>query len=114
MIHLLISAVLLYLRLEGVWGSYALALMPIFSLSVEMVLITLVPLIIILMHRKGKTFQATQNLMIALLVCVSLLIAMFGLFRGEIRGWQAALPLFVIQTIIMIKIGLKREDGFVM
>jgi hypothetical protein len=87
LLHVIASIVLLYLRLEGFWGSYAYALMPLFALACEMVIVTTIPIVIMYISPRGVTWEALTNLLISLLVSISVLIVMFGIFRGEILGW---------------------------
>ena len=52
------SVVLLYLRLAGVWGSYAFAFIPLFALAMEMVLLSSITTVRKALDRSGHTLES--------------------------------------------------------
>lgn len=110
MAHIGATVVLMYLRMSGVWGSYAIALIPIFALALEMVFITTVSTIRLIYDRSPNSMQVFQNMLIALLLSTSVLIILFGIFRGEVKSWQAALPVFIILTSAAVKLAISKSN----
>ena len=77
MAHIAATVVLMYLRMSGVWGSYAIALIPLFALALEMVFLTTVSTICLISDRSPHSMQVLQNMLIALLLTTSVLIIFF-------------------------------------
>ena len=103
MAHISGSVVLLYLRLSGVWGSYALAFIPLFALAVEMVLLSGITMVRKALDRSGHTIDTFQTLMVSLMLSTTVVIILLGLFRGNLTSWQAVMPLFLVQVGAILK-----------
>ena len=110
MAHITVTVVLMYLRMSGIWGSYAIALIPLFALACEMVCLTTLSTIRLVMDRSPHTMHVFQNLLIALLLSTTVLVILFGVFRGNLKSWQAALPVFIILTSAAVKLALNRSN----
>ena len=110
MAHIAATVVLMYLRMSGVWGSYAIALIPLFALALEMVFLTTVSTICLISDRSPHSMQVLQNMLIALLITTSVLIIFFQIYRGEVKSWQAVLPVFIILASVAVKIAVSKSN----